>query len=103
MPAAQPAYTAQQNLMARQAILASAREMWQITNTNVVAAPIIGVPQNIALRNIGMCKRLILEVNGTVAQGAAETQNLTKWGLANVLSQVIVTDLANYNRIQTTG
>lgn len=103
MPAAQPAYTAQQNMMARQAILASAREMWQITNTNTVAAPIVGVPQNIALRNIGMAKRLLLEVTGTVAASGAETQNLTKWGLANVLSQVIVTDLANYNRIQTTG
>lgn len=103
MAAAQPQYTSAQNFAARQAILQSAREMWQISNTNTIAAPIQGVQQNIALRNIGMCKRLLLEVTGTVAASGAETQNLTKWGLANIFSQVIVTDLANYNRIQTNG
>ena len=96
-------YTQAQNLAARNYILANAREMWQITNTNVVAAPIIGIQQNIQLRNIGMAKRLLLEVTGTVACTGAETQLLTKWGLANIFSQVIVTDLANYNRINTTG
>lgn len=101
--AAQPQYNAQMNLAARNAILASAREMWQVTNTNVIAAPIVGIPQNVQLRNIGMAKRLILEIKGTVAATGAETQNLTPWGLANVFSSVIVTDLANYNRIQTTG
>jgi P3 major capsid protein len=104
MAAAQPQYSAQQNLMARNAILSSAREMWQITNTNTVPAPIVGVPQNIQLRNIGMCKRLLLEVTGTVTSpNGANLSNLTKMGLANIFSQVIVTDLANYNRIQTTG
>jgi hypothetical protein len=101
--AATAQYSQQQNLAARNAIITSAREMWQVTNTNTIAAPIVGVPQNIALRNIGMCKRLILEVTGTVAATGAETQNLTPWGMANFFSQVIVTDLANYNRIQTTG
>ena len=99
----QQGYTDAMNLAARNYILQTAREMHQITNTNVIAAPIIGVPQNIALRNIGMCKRLLLEVTGTVAATGAETQNLTKWGLANIFNQIIVTDLANYNRIQTTG
>lgn len=103
MAAATPQYSMQQNLMARNAVLSSAREMWQVTNTNVIPAPIVGIPQNIALRNIGMCKKLLLEVTGTVAATGAETQNLTPWGLANVLSQVTVTDLANYNRIQTSG
>ena len=103
MAAQQQQYSQQQNDAARQYILQNAREMWQITNTNVIAAPIIGVPQNIQLRNIGMAKRLILEVTGTLNAGGAENETLTKWGLANVLSQVIVTDLANYNRIQTTG
>lgn len=96
-------YSASDNMAARTAILKSAREMWQISNTNTIAAPIVGVQQNIALRNIGMCKRLILEVTGTVAATGAETQNITPWGLSNIFSQVIVTDLANYNRIQTTG
>lgn len=104
MPAtqgAQQGYTPAMNMSARQAVLASAREMWQITNTNTAA--VINVPQNIPLRNIGMTKRLLLEVTGTVTAGAAETLNLTRWGAANIFSQVIVTDLANYNRIQTSG
>jgi len=101
--AQQPQYTQAMNDQARSLIIQSSREMWQITNTNVVPAPIVGIPQNVQLRNIGMAKRLLLEVTGTVAATGAETQNLTKWGLANVLSQVTVTDLANYNRINTTG
>jgi hypothetical protein len=96
-------YSQQQNMAARMAVLGASREMWQITNTNTVPAPIIGIPQNIQLRNIGMCKRLLLEITGTVAATGAETQNLTPWGLSNIFSQIIVTDLANYNRIQTTG
>lgn len=94
-------YTQAQNNAARALIIQNAREMWQITNTNTNVAQ--NVQQNIPLRNIGMCKRLLLEVTGTVAASGAENQSLTKWGLANVLSSVIVTDLANYNRIQTTG
>lgn len=102
-PAATQQYSQAQNIAARQAVLAAAREMWQISNTNTIPAPIVGIPQNISLRNIGMTKRLLLEVTGTVAASGAETQNLTPWGLANIFSQIIVTDLANYNRIQTTG
>lgn len=103
MPQGQPAYTVAQNMAARNAILASARELQQVSNTNVIPAPIIGLPQNIQLRNVGMAKRLLLEVTGTVAASGAETQNLTKWGLANIFSQITVTDLANYTRINTTG
>lgn len=102
-PQAQQGYTDQMNVAARQYILQTAREMWQVTNTNVVPAPIVGLPQNIQLRNIGMCKRLLLEVSGTLNAGGAETENLTKWGLANIFSNVSVTDLANYQRINTTG
>lgn len=101
--ATQPGYTQQQNDAARAYILQQSREMHQITNTNVVPAPIIGLPQNVQLRNIGMCKRLLLEVTGTIAATGAENQALTKWGLANIFNNVSVTDLANYNRINTTG
>lgn len=103
MAAQQQGYTQAMNDAARGYILQTAREMHQITNTNVIAAPIVGIPQNVQLRNIGMCKRLLLEVTGTIAATGAETQNLTKWGLANVFSSISVTDLANYNRINTTG
>ena len=99
--AAQQGYSMAQNMAARQMILQTAREMWQVTNTNTTATA--GVQQNIPLRNIGMTKRLLLEVTATVTAGVAETLTLSRWGLANFLSQVLVTDLANYTRINTTG
>jgi len=102
MPGAQQGYTVAQNNAARQMIIANAREMWQITNTNTGLSPASG-QQNIPLRNVGLNKRIILEVTGTITAGTAETLTLTKWGLSNILSQIIVTDLANYQRINTMG
>lgn len=101
MPA-QQGYTMQQNMAARNLIIQTAREMWQITNTTTGLSS-TSPQQNIALRNVGLNKRIVLEVTGTITAGGGETLTLTKWGLANILSQVIVTDLANYNRINTTG
>lgn len=101
MPA-QQGYTVQQNIAARNLIIQSAREMWQITNTTTGLAS-TSAQQNIPLRNVGLNKRILLEVTGTITAGAGEQLTLTKWGLANILSQVIVTDLANYQRINTTG
>jgi P3 major capsid protein len=98
-----PQYTAQQNQQAREYILANSREMFQQVYSQAVPAPIVGNQQTIQLRNVGLVKRLIVEVTGTVAAAGAETQNLTKWGLANIMSNMNVTDLSNYQRINTAG
>jgi hypothetical protein len=99
-------YTAQQNMQARQLILANAREMFQQVGQVFVAAPLAGgVPQPITvqLRNVGLVKRLVVHVTATVAQSAAENQILTQFGLSNIFSNINVTDLSNYQRINTTG
>jgi len=102
-PNAQPSYTQQQNDAARAFVIGNSREMFQQVYSQAVPAPIVNNTQAIQLRNVGMVKRLIVEVTGTVAATAAETQNLTKWGLANIFSNINVTDLSNYQRINTAG
>ncbi len=96
-------YSMQQNLQDRAFVLANAREMFQVVNTTVPSAPLVGQQITIPLRNVGLVKRLIVEVTGTVTQGAAEVQNLTPFGLSNIFSNVNVTDLSNYQRVNTTG
>lgn len=98
-------YTAQQNQQARDYIIANAREMFQGVSTQTLSGTLIGQQNSIQLRNVGLVKRLIVEVAGTVAQsaGATDTQLLTKWGLSNIFSNISVTDLSNYQRINTAG
>lgn len=98
----------QANMMARNAILASAKDMWlPIYNTLPVGA-IPGQVINVPLRNVGLIKRLLIEITGTVnlidsGAGGASTMNLTEFGFANLLSNVQLTDLNNQQRINTTG
>lgn len=96
-------YSMQQNIADRNFVLANAREMFQVVATNTPSAPLVGQQITIPLRNVGLVKRLIVEVTGTVAQGAAEVQSLSPFGLANVMSNINVTDLSNYQRVNTTG
>jgi hypothetical protein len=99
-------YSVQANMQARQLILSTAREMFQQVAQVAVAAPFAsGTPQpiTIQLRNVGLVKRLIVKVTATVAQSAAENQALTQLGLSNFFSNINVTDLSNYQRINTAG
>lgn len=96
-------YTQQMNDQARAYVLANSREMVQQVAQVPASAIAVGNVINVPLRNVGLVKRLLIEVQGTVAQGAAETQSLTKWGLSNIFSNVNVTDLSNYQRVNTTG
>lgn len=58
---------------------------------------------NVPLQNVGLIKRLWVRVQANVQQGAAETQTLQTLGPANFLSQILLTDLNNLVRINTTG
>lgn len=104
MAAAAPQqYNQSMNDQARAIVLASSREMFQQVAQVTPAAPLAGQVINIPLRNVGLVKRLVIKVTGSVAQGAAELQSLTKYGLANIFSNINVTDLSNYQRVNTTG
>lgn len=99
----QQADPATANMFARNAILASAKDMWLPIYTTLPSGTIPGQVINIPVRNVGLIKRFVIKITGTVVQGAAETQNLTKLGLANVLSNIQLTDLNNQQRINTSG
>ena len=92
----------QQNLLARQLILNNAIDQLQsIYNTTFTTGA--GTVINIPLRNVGLIKRLIVEVQATVSGSAGVTHTLTQLGGSNFFSQVVLTDLSNQTRINTTG
>lgn len=91
------------NMMARQLVLDRSINMWQSIAQGTVATAIPGTVVNVPVRNVGLLKRLVLELTCTFKQSAAETQNLTKWGPANFCSQIILTDLNNQTRVNTAG
>jgi hypothetical protein len=97
----------QQNMFARNVIIDRAIEMTQEIFSQTYAGgavgQVVGTVVNVPPRNVGLIKRFIVEISGTITQGAAETQTQTKYGIANLLSDVVFTDLSNQTRIQTKG
>ena len=92
-----------QNMAARNAVLASAITMIQPTFQQTLTTGLIGLVLPIQLRNVGLQKRIIIELQATIANGGAETQTRTDFGPANFLSNVTLTDLSNQQRVNTTG
>lgn len=92
----------QQNMLARQIVLASAIDEWQIISQQTYTTG-TGTVINIPLRNVGLIKRLVVEVAATISGSTGVTHTLTKLGLANFFSQVVLTDLSNQTRINTSG
>lgn len=94
----------QANLQNRAAVLQAGVNMTQqIYSSGLLAAPTLGQVYNVPMRNVGLLKRLVIEITGTITQTAAETHTRTKFGPANILSQIVFTDLSNQTRINTTG
>ncbi|MDR3449791.1 MAG: hypothetical protein P4M15_08645 [Alphaproteobacteria bacterium] len=93
------------NLQARQLIVSNAVDLVQQIFTTTISNYTAGqaYPVNVPVRNVGLIKRFWVEILANVQQGAAETQTKTTFGGANVLSQVVLTDLNNQTRISTTG
>jgi hypothetical protein len=93
------------NLQARQLIVANAVDLIQQIFTTTITTYVTGqaFPVNVPVRNVGLIKRFYVEITANVQQSAAETQTKTTLGGANILSQVVLTDLNNQVRIQTAG
>jgi len=91
----------QQNLAARQFVLANALDSWNVTNNNTYTG---GAGQTIQfpLKNVGLQKRVVLEVKATVTS-AAGIQTLTPLGGSAFFSNITLTDLNNQVRINTTS
>ncbi len=91
------------NMAARGFVLQRSIDMWQSIASGSITSPLSNNVVNVPVRNVGLLKRFVLELSCTIKQAAAETLTLTPWGPANFLSQIILTDLNNQTRINTTG
>lgn len=102
---AAPKYTNEDNAKAQAMVLAIARPMIQPTMAQSIAGNNTAQGQTITfnLNNVGLQTKLTVEVVGTLTAAGAETLTKTPWGLANIFSQVVLTDLSNIQRINTTG
>ena len=103
----------QQNQMVRQLILRGgamgnmyfppAVDMWQQLNPILPSSVGPGSVITIQLRNVGLVKRLVVEIAATISAGATSVQTLSALGLANLISNVTFIDLGNNTRINSTG
>lgn len=95
----------QQNQMATQLILAQAQPLIQPIFSTTISAnnAAQGQTLNIPMNNVGLNTKITVEVSGTIAQVATETITKTAFGLANFFSNVTLTDLSNFQRVNTTG
>lgn len=101
---AQAQAIAAQNQMARQLINSNAVLMTQQISASTIVPANIGNTLNIPPRNVGLIKGFYIQIIGTITNPAGNAAVVpTELNLANVLSQVIFTDFANYVRISTTG
>src|SRR5215472_9115936 len=90
----------QQNMLARQAVITQGVDMrLPIFSQSFSAAnnqgP--GTVINVPPRNVGLIKRFVIEVSGTITP--AGTATLTAIGGGNFFSQVVFTDLSNQQRV----
>jgi hypothetical protein len=102
---AAPKYTQKDNDAAQAAVLQIARPMIQNTMSQTISGTNTAQGQTITfnLINVGLQTKITVEVQGTLTAPAGETITKTPWGLANIFSQVVLTDLSNIQRINTTG
>lgn len=93
----------QLNILQRKAVLQAAIEMTQqLPSQSIVTVSSTNNQLNFGLRPVGLLKKLIIEIAGTSTSGAG-TATATNFGLANLLTQVTLTDLNNNIRVQTNG
>lgn len=83
--------------------IAPAVDMWQPINPVLPNGAGFGSVLTAQLRNVGLVKRLLVKLTGTITTIGGNAHTLTKLGLANALSNITFTDLANNQRINTTG
>jgi len=79
-----------------------ALNMWQQVPVNpgtLAPGSVVTTP----LRNVGLHKRYLIRVTGTVTAPAGQAQTLGPLGLPALISNVTFTDLSNYQRINTPG
>jgi hypothetical protein len=98
-----PKLTPQQlNAMQRQAVLSQSVEMIQQIYSQQIASPAANPVVNIQPRNVGLIKKFIVEVTGTLS-AVVNNLAISDFGASNLLSQIQFTDLNNNVRVNTAG
>src|SRR6185312_5663173 len=92
-----------QNNAARQAVLGQALNMWQPIYSQVTPTPAAGAVFNIPVRQVGFTKRFLVKATLQFTTGATGVYDASPIGTPNLWSQIVVNDLSNYTRINTTG
>jgi len=91
------------NQMQRQAVLSQSVEMIQSIYSGTIS-PTSNNLLNINPRNVGLIKKFIVEIVGTLNNtSTTASATLTDTGIYNLLSNVTFLDLNNNTRINTTG
>ncbi len=93
----------QQNMMARNLVIANSINMWNSIFTTTLQGTPQGQVINVPVRNVGFIKRFVVEITYDIVENNTVTLTRTPWGPANTLSQIVFTDLANQTRINTAG
>lgn len=93
---------AQQNSINRSLLLQQAVNMTQPISTQTIY-PAQNPVLNVAPRMVGLIKRFIVEISGTINNSGTQVISLTDGGLANILANVIYTDPTNNQRHNTIG
>jgi hypothetical protein len=103
-PAQERANQLAANMRARQFVIENAVDMWQpLPAQSQPTSNPRGYQFNFQAKNVGLIKRFVVEVSGTLVQAAAESLARTTFGPSNIFSNIILTDLNNIQRINTTG
>lgn len=96
------AVLSQQNLSNRQLVLSQAVNMIQPLPSQTIFpanSPTIQFTPNF----VGLIKRFYIEITATISNTGSTTINLTPWGLANIISNIVYTDPQNNQRHNTLG
>jgi P3 major capsid protein len=95
---------AQVNMAARAAVLGSSIRMTQKVFSSTFVPSSAGNVLNIVPRNVGMILGFYVKVSASISiSGGSAVGVATPFGPANILSQIVFTDLNNYTRINTAG
>lgn len=84
-------------------ILAVGEDMTQPIASGTVSSAVDGTVINVPMRLVGLTRGFILRIVSTYTNTGTGTAALTNFGPANEVSNFTLTDLDNYQRINTTG
>ena len=84
-------------------ILTVGEDMTQPIASGTVSNNVNGTVVNIPMRLVGLTRGFIVKIATTWTNTGTATAAATEFGIANELSNIVLTDLDNYQRINTAG